>query len=259
MKARFFFTLCLLIGLVNLALAQTNEEIINEAHTLFHQASDEKSAEKAEDLYRQALLRYEQVQRNQPSARLAYNIGNTYYRLGDLGRALVNYRKAEKEMVGDANLQHNLTFVRSERQDQFVKAENDSSFASLNLHRSMPLSLRTQIFLGLYVAFWLTATLLYLKKIPKPTWIPATLLLATLVASTSVGLDKVKPPIKEGVVVASEIMARQGDGRNYQPAFATPLHSGTEFTLIKKQGYWFHIELADGRRCWIPARSAELV
>ncbi|MEN8256255.1 MAG: hypothetical protein ABFS09_00140 [Thermodesulfobacteriota bacterium] len=256
----FVVTLCIFIfSPAAVAQAQTDQEIVAEAHALFHQASDEKAAETAQNLYRQALLRYEQVQRSQPNARLAYNIGNTYYRLGDLGRAMVNYRRAEKELASDTNIQHNLAFVRSERQDQFVRADNETSLASLNLHRSLPLTLRTQIFLGLYVAFWLAASLFYLKKITMPSWIPATLLLATLVASTSVGMDKVKPPAREGVIVASEIMARQGDGRNYQPAFATPLHSGTEFVLLKKQGYWFQIELADGRQCWIPARSAELV
>jgi tetratricopeptide (TPR) repeat protein len=235
---------------------QTDQEIIAEAHALFHQASDEKSQDTAESLYRQALLRYEQVYRNQKNGRLAYNIGNTYYRLGDLGQALVHYRRAEKEMPGDANLQHNLAFVRSERQDQFVKNDTTSGF---NLHRSLPLKLRSQIFLGLYVAFWLAASLWYRKKTAMPARIATFLLFATLLTSTSVGLDKVQPPAKEGVIVAAEIVARQGDGRNYQPAFATPLHSGTEFILLEKRGYWLQIELADGRQCWIPARSAELI
>lgn len=241
------------------ALGQTDQEILQEAHTLFHQASDEQDAALAQDLYRQALLRYEQLYRGQANARLAYNIGNSYYRLGDLGRALVNYRRAEKQMAGDANLQHNLAVVRAERQDQFMKAEPRTPLSRLNLHRSLPLKLRSQIFLGLYVAFWLTAALFYRKKTLVSAWIPGFLLLATLAASTSVGLDKVQPPAREGVIVASEIVARQGDGRNYQAAFASPLHSGSEFTLIQKRGYWFHIELADGRQCWIPARSAELI
>ncbi len=246
-------TLCL----PGLGHGQSDQEILSEAHALFHQASDEKDMQAADKLYRQALLRYEQVYRSQAKARLAYNIGNTYYRLGDLGRALVNYRRAAQEMTGDPNLQHNLALVRAERPDQFMsKVETTSPF---NLHRSLPLQLRTQIFLGLYVAFWLAAALWSLKKTLIPTWIPATLLLAALVVSTSVGLDKVQPPAKEGVIVAPEIVARQGNGRNYQPALTTPLHSGTEFVLLKKRGYWFHIELDDGRRCWIPARSAELV
>ncbi len=249
--------LLLILCLPPFAHGQTSQEVLSEAHALFHQASDEKDQDTAQNLYRQALLRYEQVYRDQGNARLAYNIGNTYFRLGDLGRALVNYRRAAKEMAADMNLQHNLDFVRSQRQDQFDNM--DSRASRLNLHTSLSLKLRTQIFFGLYVAFWLSLSLSYRQKPAMPAWLPALLLLATLLASTSVGLDKVQPPAKEGVIVAPEIVARQGDGRNYQPAFATSLHSGTEFVLIAKSGYWFHIKLSDGRKCWIPARSAELI
>ncbi|MBU0680534.1 MAG: tetratricopeptide repeat protein [Proteobacteria bacterium] len=249
--------LLLILFFTGPAQAQSPAEIVDEAHALFHQASDETNPATAKNLYSQALLRYEQVYRDQPEARLAYNIGNTYYRLGDLGRALVNYRRAEQELAADVNLQHNLALVRSQRQDQF--APNNRKVERFNLHRSLSLKLRTHIFLGLYVAFWLAAVLWYRKRTPLPTWMAAVLLLATLLAFTSVGLDKVQPPAKEGVIVTPEIMARQGDGRNYQAAFASPLHSGTEFVLVQKRDYWLQIELADGRQCWIPSRSAELI
>ena len=256
-------TTLLLLGIIlclpGLSQGQTDQEVLAEAHALFHQASDEKQRDTAKDLYHQALLRYEQVYRSQAKARLAYNIGNTYYRLGDLGRALVNYRRAEKELAGDANLQDNLAFVRSQRLDQFGGSDDKTALSRLNLHRSLSLTLRTQIFLGLYVAFWLAFALWYRKRSGVPSWIPACLLLATLLASTSVGLDTLQPAAKEGVIVAPEIVARQGDGGNYQAAFATPLHSGTEFILVQKRGYWFQIILSDGHSCWIPARSAELI
>ncbi len=236
---------------------QTNGEIVHEANALFQMASDEKDTATAQNQYRQALLRYEQVYGDRENPRLAYNIANTHYRLGDLGRALVNYRRAERGMAGNSNLQHNLDLVRAERPDQFTGINGKTS--RLNPHRSLPLEMRIQILLGLYVAFWLAVSLWYRKKTTMSAWIPTLLLLATLLVFTSVGLDKLQPPAREGVIVSIEIVARQGDGRNYQAALATPLHSGTEFVLIKKRGYWLHIELLDGRQCWIPARSAELV
>jgi tetratricopeptide (TPR) repeat protein len=257
MRALIFLLLLLSLCLPGPAQAQSTAEIVAEAHALFHQASDETNPETAKNLYSQALLRYEQAYRDQPEAKLAYNIGNTYYRLGDRGQALINYRRAEQDLAADTNLQHNLALVRSQRQDQF--APNKSKAERFNLHRSLSLKLRTHIFFGLYVAFWLAAALWSRTKTPLPTWIAAVLLLATLLALTSVGLDKVQPPVKEGVLVAPVIVARQGDGRNYQAAFASPLHSGTEFVLIQKRGYWLQIELADGRQCWIPSRSAEFI
>ncbi|PLX48473.1 MAG: hypothetical protein C0613_10650 [Desulfobulbaceae bacterium] len=250
---------CLLLCLVDPAQAQNNSDILQEADALFHAADNEKNQEAALDLYRRALLRYEQVYESRPSGKLAYNIGNTYYRLGDLGRALVSYRRAEEKLAGNANLQHNLALVRSERRDQLEQQPDSSWLQRLNLHKNLSRELRSRILMALYVAFWLSAGLFYVRKFPMPLWLPGLLLLATLVASTSVGLDLLQPPARQGVIVAREIIARQGDGRNFQPAFKQPLHSGTEFVLLKKRGYWFHIELADGRHCWIPGRSGELI
>lgn len=251
----FFLLLCLVPAWP--ALGQTSEEIIAEAHALFHQASDETDQATAQELYNQALLRYEQAYRRQPTAGLAYNIGNTYYRLGDLGRALLHYRRAEGEMAGDANLRHNLAVVRAQLPAQF-SAANETA-AAFNLHRRLSLELRTRILLGLHAAFWLAAALWYRKKTALPAGVALVLLTATLLVSTSVGLDTLQPPARQGVIVAPEIVGRQGDGRDYQAAFATPLRSGTEFVLRQKRGYWLQIELADGRRCWIPGRSAELI
>ncbi len=251
--------LCIALCLAGPSQGQSDQEILAQAHALFQQASDEKEQAAAQELYQQALLRYEQVYRSEENGRLAYNIGNTYYRLGDLGRAVVNYRRAEQELMGDANLQHNLALARAQRQDQFGGRQEKISAAAFNLHRTLPLHLRTQILLGLYVAFWLAIIFWYLKKDAVAAWIAGGLLLAALLAGTSVGLDTLQPPVREGVIVAPEIMARQGDGGNYQAAFDSPLHSGTEFILVVKRGYWLHIELPDGRQCWIPARSAELI
>ncbi|MDR9501215.1 MAG: hypothetical protein RI601_05415, partial [Desulfurivibrionaceae bacterium] len=186
--------LCIALCLAGPGQGQSNQEILGQAHALFQQASDEKEQAAAQELYQQALLRYEQLYRSEENGRLAYNIGNTYYRLGDLGRAVVNYRRAEQELTGDANLQNNLALARAQQQDQFGGRKEKISAAAFNLHRTLPLHQRTQILLGLYVAFWLAALLWYLKKERLTAWIAGGLLVATLLTGTSVGLDTLQPP-----------------------------------------------------------------
>jgi hypothetical protein len=63
----------------------------------------------------------------------------------------------------------------------------------------------------------------------------------------------------EGVILDPEVIARQGDADSYQPSFEDPLHAGTEFMLLEDRGEWWQIELPDGRSCWIPEKSSELV
>jgi len=62
-----------------------------------------------------------------------------------------------------------------------------------------------------------------------------------------------------GVVLADEAIARKGDAETFQASFKEPLHAGTEFDVVEDRGDWLHVELADGRRCWLPRTSLELV
>ena len=62
-----------------------------------------------------------------------------------------------------------------------------------------------------------------------------------------------------GVILSPQVTARKGDGESYEPSFNQPLHAGTEFILLESRNDWHHVELPDGRECWIPARSAGLV
>jgi SH3-like domain-containing protein len=64
---------------------------------------------------------------------------------------------------------------------------------------------------------------------------------------------------KSGVVVSKDVVARKGDSETYEPSFIESLHAGTEFDVVEQRPDWYRVELADGRSCWIPVKSVELV
>ena len=64
------------------------------------------------------------------SSDLYYNMGNTYYRLGDLGHAVLNYRRALALDPSNEEARLNLEFVRTKITD---KPEDDSTFLR-NVH-----------------------------------------------------------------------------------------------------------------------------
>ena len=71
----------------------------------------------------------------------------------------------------------------------------------------------------------------------------------------SVVLRKIRP----GVIVSGSVIARKGNSGTYESSFKDPLHAGTEFILVEGRGAWYHIELADARRCWVPGVDVDLV
>ena len=96
--------------------------VFAEANDLFRQANQMQATapQQASDLYRKAALRYQHLidERGIRNSKLFYNLANTYHQLDDIGRAIVNYRRAERLDPVDMNVLSNLEHARSRRQDK---------------------------------------------------------------------------------------------------------------------------------------------
>lgn len=63
--------------------------------------------------YDSAVRMYESIlDKNVESAALYYNLGNAYFKKGDLGHAILNYMKAKRLDPSDEAIRHNLDFAR---------------------------------------------------------------------------------------------------------------------------------------------------
>lgn len=71
------------------------------------------------DEFRQAADMYLNViQEEGPSAKLYYNLGNTYYRLGEMGNAILAYERALRLDPSDKDARNNLDFVNARITDR---------------------------------------------------------------------------------------------------------------------------------------------
>ena len=101
--------------------------------------------------FRAALLRYEGAAEalGRSNGFLLYNIGNTYLRLGEVGRAILHYREAQRFIPSDPNLRQSLRHARSLRRDRIA---TDAAGSVLRLvffwHHAWPLQLRVTLFLA---------------------------------------------------------------------------------------------------------------
>ena len=140
-------------------------------------------------------------------------------------------------------------------------AEREKVFKTLFfLHYDIPSRVRLMIFVVSFSLIWVAAGL---NLFARAGWLKGVTIAASVVAAVflvSLAADRIsRTRNPEGVVVAGETVARKGDAVTYQPSFTEPLSAGTEFRLLEKRSDWWHIELEDGARCWIPARAGELV
>ena len=238
--------------------------LFTESKTLFHQANEQAASDReaARDLYQQAVLRLERIVREGDirNGKIFYDIGNIHFRMNDVGRAILNYRRAEQFLPNDANLQQNLAFARARRLDRVEVAQKERVLKTLFFwHYDLSLRVRLVVLAVVALGFWAAAAVRLLRaRFPAwPTWLLGMLALLLLgsVTVTGIELRRVQP----GVITQAEVVARKGDSETYEPSFKDPLHAGTEFRLVERRKDWYQIELPDTRRCWLPAGSAELV
>lgn len=241
------------------------QSLLGEANHLFRQADGlaGQDPDAASDLYQKAIMRYERIinEGGVENGGLYYNIGNAYFRMKDIGRAVLNYRRAEQYIPNDPNLHQNLNYARARRLDRIEEPQRKKILKTLFFwHYDMSARMRSRVFAVCFVAVWFAAGVRLFVRRTTLSWVLAvcSLLAAAFLASLLVettGRRSTQP----GVVVSEEVIARKGDSETYEPSFKEPLHAGAEFELSEDRGQWYNIALADGRRCWVPARDVGLV
>jgi len=240
-------------------------DLFSQGKDFFRQGNEVVAADPdaARESYRKAVMRFERIVKEGGihNGMLFYNIGNVYFRLEDIGRAILYYRRAELYIRGDLNLQQNLKYARARRLDKVEEEQKAKVLKTLFFwHYDLSTKARSMVFIACFVAVWVLASVRVFLRSGTLGWclavsaILAAMFLGSLVTETAL-LRRRRP----GVVISREVVARKGDSGTYEKSFTHPLHAGTEFTLIEDRSDWLNIGLQDGRCCWIPAKSAELV
>ena len=268
---RFLIIILLVLGFSNPNLyAETLDEaqvadLYAQAKDFFRQANElaAVSPAQAEDLYGKAAMRYERIVREGgvQNGKLYYNLGNVYFRLKDLGRAILNYRRAEQYITDDPNLKQNIDYAREKRLDDIEEKQETKVLKTLFFwHYDLSTKSRVMIFSVCFVLLWIAAAIRIFTQASYLRWcITVSFVLSLLLAGSLLAEELSLRNTRPGVVISREVVARKGNSETYEPSFKDLLHSGTEFTLIEDRGSWYQIELADARTCWVHSKDVALV
>jgi hypothetical protein len=239
--------------------------LFNQANQFFREANTTTNdQDKAQKLYEKAILNYEKIISDAgiKNPKLYYNLGNAYFLKDDIGRAILNYRRAENLDKADTNIQKNLAFARSRRIDK-VPIKTQERILETLFFWHYDFSLRTKFLLVcIFFAIVCISGIVMLWRGRSAPLVTTTVIfglltvcfLASVVVETRSRANTIC-----GVITAEKVVARQGDGPNYSESFKDPLHAGTEFDLLERRPGWFHIRLSDDSEGWIPDNAAELI
>jgi tetratricopeptide (TPR) repeat protein len=211
--------------------------------------------------YRQSAQLYQQiVDAGIQRSEIYFNLGNAYFQLHDLGRALVNYRRAEQYAPRDDDLKLNMARIRTQRVDSLgdyaalaAQITNSLTGVASNSEFEMLLLLLWWIFCGLGIVYALLPTW---RRYVKLMVIAAGILMVFIGVLEGVRFvaDATYPP---AVVVTEMVSVMSGPDTAYMEIFE--LHAAAEIRIIEQRNDWVRIQLPDLEEGWIQSGAVEKV
>jgi len=170
------------------------------------------------------------------SGAVYYNLGNAYYRAGEYGRAILNYRKAKPFRPRDPYLESNLRQALASAPGRLP--EQPAPWWTHVLFWDDWISFRRKVQitgLSMILAATLFATAAILRK---PRIHPGVAALCCVSLALGVDAFLSNPAAANRAVITGETIARKGTGKDYEPAFDQPLRDGAEFTILSETADW---------------------
>ena len=236
--------------------------------TLSTQAQDNRF-ENANRLYseakfEEAITAYEDILKSGVENKAVYfNLGNAYYKVGNLPKSILNYERAKLLDPDDPDILYNLELANSHTVDKIEKVgqfflknwmntlinKGTSDFWSI-------ISIAAFISLLISISVFLFTKSSILKR---TSFYIGILLLIIVVASFDFAYIQKKSLTdrNQGIVFAPSVTVKSSPDNSGTEIFV--VHEGTKVTILESLGNWNKIQLNDGSQGWLPDVSIEII
>lgn len=229
--------------------------------------ADKTVADKAyaEGDYTQAIVLYEQLVGHQgEAAAVYYNLGNSYYKDGQLAKAILNYERALLMSPGDGDIRFNLELARSKTVDKITPL---SEMFFITWARDVANLLSSNAWAKCAIVSFLLfiialSAYIFSRKIAvrKVSFFLALFLLVVcVVANASASYQKgLRLNQTSAIVMLPTVSVKSTPDKSGTDLFV--LHEGCKVEI--KDGSmsgWKEISLPDGNVGWLPASAIEVI
>jgi hypothetical protein len=235
-------------------------ELISVAESLYTAALESQENDRAILAQRAAALYEEAVARGgRWNGYLLYNLGTAYHLSGDLGRAILNYRRAQQLVPALDDLKANLSVALAQRKDRIEPGQKEEIMRGLFFwHYVIGAATRRTTFVVAFVLIWIFLGVNTLRSSGTAKALAGIATVFSIALGLSIGSDFTSQQQRNnGVLISEEVIARKGPGQSYAPAYEGGLHEGTEIKILEHDRDWFRVRLIDGSQCWVPDGTFE--
>ncbi|NUO18293.1 tetratricopeptide repeat protein [bacterium] len=197
----------------------------------------------------------------QTSASVEYNLGNAYFRLGNIERAILHYERSLKLNPGDDDAIKNLALANRGIVDQIATAPKLgvwSYLISVRDYFSLGL-LRTLLIVSNACLAVIVGVIIYANDRVREIANRAVLLFAGLAVIVlflySWRSSALTNPY--AIVMVEKTDVYSSPSENSTQLFS--LHAGTKVSIGEKLSAWTEIQLTDGRKGWIASDDVETI
>lgn len=248
-----FILLIVVVFLFPSKISFASPATLGEAQSMMEQGNkfyQDKQYEQALDAYHEVInLGYE-------GTSLYYNLGNSYYREGKIGLAILYYEKALKLSPGDDNATHNLAIANAKTVDKidtlpkfflFQWWENLLAFFSTGgWSRAVYIFyLLLLVSIGLYFFVRRSSLLRYSVYF-------GLISSALLIITATIWIVKLNRDwnVKNAIVINAAVPVKLAPDSTSNDAFV--IHEGLKVKELDQVGKWIDIRLQDGKEGWVP-------
>ena len=197
------------------------------------------------------------IENGHENGQVHYNLGNAYFRLGDLGRTILSYERARLLIPRDNDLAFNLSHARNQTQDAAGDLQTSSSSDFLGLGGLN----RYEVFFGFVLLNFLFFSLLCIRLYTKTEWTYYLSIFLAIVISIGVCALALKwytwASDNRAVILSEEVAVQAGPDSRDTVLFK--LHAGTVVRVERTENDWTLLQLSKDKRGWTESKQLERI
>ena len=218
----------------------------------------------ATENYTLAIEKYQQLTDVSDDADVYYNLGNAYYKNGDVARAVLNYERALLLRPWDTDVKHNLKLASSKTIDKIIP---QSEMFFITWFKNIISLLTVDIWSTIaIISFTITLVLLLLYLlsnkliIRKVSFFTSIFMLVVCILTNIFAYVQYKKYTtrNEAIVMATSINVKSTPNQTGTNVFV--IHAGTKVTIVDDtMNEWKEIQLSDGKIGWVETSDIEVI
>jgi len=203
--------------------------------------------------YSGAVEEYEKIlQAGYESPQLYYNLGNAYFRDGQLGLAIANYTRARRLSPRDDDIRANLEFAHQFAIDKIEVSEEAILLDYINnFFDSFSINEITVVTVILYILTVIVILARYIYRrlyIYSPVILALIILLSISLLFAGVKLDR-DVITRTGVVLGQQVEVKNGPGDDFSEQFVA--HAGLTFNIEREESGYYLVNFENRLKGWI--------